>query len=645
MVTSIRFCLLMLVQAALVAGCARDFGPPAPLVTHDKLANNTPCADAGACASDACQDGYCCDRVCAQNEHCNLPGSGGTCTFNPTGTTACDAGSQCAPGNACQDGRCCDRVCASYERCDLLGTEGRCTAVPLATPCDAGSQCAPPGACVDGICCERACGACQGCSPFGRCVDAADNTDPHADCLPGGGACLACFRGACAPALRGTDPHGACGLDHVCGGEPRCFAADGGACADDADCLEGTCLNGRCLTVDLAPFFAGQMNPDATERDAPALAVSRYGALAVTFREMEATTTHTGDFFITEDSLMAGVRTRGGTWQVALVANLIDAAPDLDFESAVVFQGEQPLLLLADVSSGCGASGRTCVLQRRALSPSARPGPPTDLVPEPAFPDGGRFTRTDTAQFLAVVPGTSVVVQGVGEGVRFLEPAEDGGWSAVYRTIATPLGPRLPTRVSALQWQGEPAVLVLTSATGGTFDLVNGLLLLTREATYELSFDPQSCDIQHLTELDGRDVGGALRVTWSCSDTDPRLTFLDVTPLPDGGATQVAHPAGGFSDYRWDLVRPLADSPSLTLASEYSPQFVYGAAEVWLYGEGMTQGRLVGLAYPSVGDGEEHLRQVAATPDPDGLPQVLFNTRDLNYGGDLDKLYFLSVHR
>jgi hypothetical protein len=62
----------------------------------------TPCTGKGLCASQLCVDNVCCNTACAGAcDSCNLSGTAGTCTFNPS-TTVCNASlGLCDPAENC----------------------------------------------------------------------------------------------------------------------------------------------------------------------------------------------------------------------------------------------------------------------------------------------------------------------------------------------------------------------------------------------------------------------------------------------------------------------------------------------------------------------------------------------------------------
>jgi hypothetical protein len=219
----------------------------------DKVTNNGESdVDCGGGACAACGVGKKCnasDADCIDSAFCNA----GTCEVKKSQGQMCGGDNQCFTG-ACADAVCCDVMCAGVcNSCNVAGNVGSCTFIPAGqdpddeclgnggtdvcngaaacgkltgSACAAGVDCAS-GKCVDGVCCQSACGAaCKACSmaktgqPDGTCANVTVNTDPDNECV---GLLLCTGSGACAA--------------------PQ---ADGLACALDAECDNGHCVDGVC---------------------------------------------------------------------------------------------------------------------------------------------------------------------------------------------------------------------------------------------------------------------------------------------------------------------------------------------------------------------------------------------------------------
>ncbi len=164
-------------------------------------------------------------------------------------------------------------ACAVTASCALPGSAGRCVPRPAGAPCPEGEdEACPTGHCEDGVCCTTACaGTCYSCAtPLpGSCLLAADNTDPRSEC---GGACVACFAGACAPALLLSDPKrnqggAGCGPGEACNALGACGHANGTACAANGDCASGWCMANTCLAGldEVVPAVSGNTRAQVHE--------------------------------------------------------------------------------------------------------------------------------------------------------------------------------------------------------------------------------------------------------------------------------------------------------------------------------------------------------------------------------------------
>jgi hypothetical protein len=166
-----------------------------------KFINGETCSDGATCFSGNCVDGYCCNTSCTAGcQACDVGGSQGTCTNEPSGTSE----PATCPGTACDGSGGC-----------LLADGGMCT---LANECF-------NNFCEDTVCCENSCaGDCRGCNTTtpGSCEFHATGTDLDADCATVGESC---------------DGSGTCS----CGND---IAAVGGSCPGavcNAGCVGTTC--------------------------------------------------------------------------------------------------------------------------------------------------------------------------------------------------------------------------------------------------------------------------------------------------------------------------------------------------------------------------------------------------------------------
>jgi hypothetical protein len=171
------------------AGCAADADCPGTRRCAEGI-----CVEGDGCAADADCDG---------GRHCDA--DLGSCV------DPCDDAHPCAVGLACHDGRC---------------VEGGV--------CSADDQCLGGHLCRLGSCREVQCEANADCAD-GRCVDWTCAPAPACDCPAGWG----CVDGHCEQP--GPCDARSCPAPFRCGDDGRC-----GACAVDADCGAGRCLDGVC---------------------------------------------------------------------------------------------------------------------------------------------------------------------------------------------------------------------------------------------------------------------------------------------------------------------------------------------------------------------------------------------------------------
>ena len=208
---------------------------------------------AGACAPPTCNDGVLnqnetdvdcggnCNRNCAVGDGCRL---GGDCQTGVCGGAGCgQGGAPCCQAPSCNDG-----VRNGNELAVDCGAG--CGPCPVGTPCTADAQCelafcqqgecADPGSCVDGTQNGRETGVdCGGADcllcDLSACVQAAD-------CLNGNcalGVCISCGDGVQNGSETGVDCGGADPACRRCNTGERCGSNDD--CNVGALCIAGTC--------------------------------------------------------------------------------------------------------------------------------------------------------------------------------------------------------------------------------------------------------------------------------------------------------------------------------------------------------------------------------------------------------------------
>jgi hypothetical protein len=252
------------------------------------------CGNSGSCGTLAagiaspdpscpylCNGGADCPTSCGADTDCQSGAAciGGACQFKrPVGAT-CNLAKQCL-SNACVDGFCCDRACGGQcEACDLSGAAGHCGPIPKnTTPHGARGACAGAGLCAGA--CDGSSAACQFpgasvvCSPA-RCSAGKQTTETRCD---GFGACPALGKVDCAPyACGATTCDTACTTDAECAATAYCTSnrcvpkiPDGGVCDEDRACISGVCnASGACgptvvdAGADASPDAASEAGPDA----------------------------------------------------------------------------------------------------------------------------------------------------------------------------------------------------------------------------------------------------------------------------------------------------------------------------------------------------------------------------------------------
>jgi hypothetical protein len=228
------------------------------------------CNGTGVCGTGAalsCKEYLCntdgtCRTSCRTTADCSAgnvcSGNGGTCGKKPLGAL-CSLANECA-SNACQWGVCCDRVCTGdCMACNVAGIAGTCSAVPVGPaptgqcPVDPSNSCGNDGTCDGaGSCHLRSSGTI--CKPS-TCTAA---TETLAGVCNGAGACGVGTTQMCAPFQ--CDTNGACrqtcGVDgdcttgNVCSTLMSCGKKPPGAtCAAAAECGSNFCEQGVCCTT------------------------------------------------------------------------------------------------------------------------------------------------------------------------------------------------------------------------------------------------------------------------------------------------------------------------------------------------------------------------------------------------------------
>ena len=193
--------------------CQADDGCGAPCLDAC-LGNGQVCAEDGACLSEICTEGVCCDAACdGPCQSCVLVGAVGTCTDVTAGTD---------PAQDCGD-------------CALCDGAGACVPVPEGDdPVDW-------------------CGLCATCDGAGACTPVGDGDDPGEDC----GECQTCDgAGECRPIEAGLDPADhceetapeSCGLTGVCDGEGACAWWGPEELCGEPVCLEGIATEAATCT-------------------------------------------------------------------------------------------------------------------------------------------------------------------------------------------------------------------------------------------------------------------------------------------------------------------------------------------------------------------------------------------------------------
>lgn len=251
-------------------GCTRNddcqFDPRGPLCEKES-GRCVACLEDSHCHQGrSCDVGVCVGVACTVDADCADPKP--VCADDGRSCVECRDDAGCGEGRLCVDAVCVDAPCASDDDCKSADAprcapSGACVACLADVDCGedevcADDACAPrPGCHVDADCaghaegerCDAGTGACVPCVVDAHC-GFAQVCDAHAcraaDCqatedCPAGAVCA---DGAC-------EALGACSTDDDCAADPRvprCSAASKCvACASDADCGGGRCVNDACV--------------------------------------------------------------------------------------------------------------------------------------------------------------------------------------------------------------------------------------------------------------------------------------------------------------------------------------------------------------------------------------------------------------
>lgn len=215
---------LIVVAAALTAGCPFDSRATGPLVEIIPCAEVTECDDANPCTTDTCEGGLC---AYTNDDDAAAPDDEQECTSD-----ACVGGvvshAPSAEGAPCDGGA---RVC---------NATGQCVACSGTFGCDAGEICFEEATCVSCSDGERNGGEA-----------AIDCGGPDCQRCPDGSACAVdgdcanerCESGTCTSCVDGAQNGGETGED--CGG-PDCSRCNGEACTVGDECQSTFCADGIC---------------------------------------------------------------------------------------------------------------------------------------------------------------------------------------------------------------------------------------------------------------------------------------------------------------------------------------------------------------------------------------------------------------
>lgn len=230
-----------------------------------KSANGVSCMSNDQCASNACVDGMCCEKVCGECEKC----SAGKCAAVANGQTddSCSDTSICGKTGKCSGGQCervaagtvCGATCSGDSKVETVCSGGSCGGTGNTIPCNS-FVClpGPPATCATS--CTVATNA--GCPAGKVCVGGSQckNCDPtdNRGCTPP----LVCENDMCVMKVA---------LGGMCNAGSECVA--GAFCTDNRCCEKMTCgsceacgASGKCNPVTSAPDPDTCPNETATNK-------------------------------------------------------------------------------------------------------------------------------------------------------------------------------------------------------------------------------------------------------------------------------------------------------------------------------------------------------------------------------------------
>lgn len=598
---------ILIASTVLLFGC-REFklGAPALYPASHSCQAAEEC-ESGLCAATAEGDaglasGVCCEKECAADESCTLPGFQGYCTPRPPGT-ACQAAAEC-PGNRCLhtldgDGKpasfCCEAECAADQACDLPGHEGRCTPRPLGAKCSGKEQC-PSGFCVDDVCCKTACTeTCRTCSEGavpGVCDLALANTDARKEC----GLCGACLRGLCGPAEAGTDPNKLCGDGRVCGPGQNCGLPANEPCTVDSDCAVGACTLARCLGVSTERILVEPMVAAPAELYVRGLAVDSKGQLAFALAELIE------DRGLYYQYLRVPVRHATGAWTLPLdvpVAFQSQTITGPDLAAGVLFWNDRLYVALHQPPTGPAPRG----LHGRLFSSAFQAGPPELLAPTAAAPMAlalsvdGQNRPFATTYWWDRVSYTFQLQR---------REVHDGGAPAWTSLTPSPL----TSPAFDLVMVGGRALLATYPGAGGKVEL----RWLDEDAPADAADVPASCDSPWDLYASAwhEPAGDGLVLTLPCYDTTTAIATWRPW-LPEGQRWT-------FDTARFLIARGLDDArePLLAALAPGSDPALLDAAVAWRGADASWSSKIV---VPSRGG--TYVTSVRGTVDGDGFPVLV----------------------
>ncbi len=652
--------------ALLLFGC-RDFQLDSPAswpASHR-------CEAGWECESGVCTGGICCERTCAADELCTLPGYQGYCTPRPPGT-ACDEAEQC-PGGHCLPaksdgghlGFCCEAECPPDSPCDLPGHEGRCTPRPPGTPCEAAAQCpgghclhtadaegapvafcceadcpadsacdlpghegrcrprplgaacqgaeeCPSGFCVDGVCCESACAElCHTCSAGavkGRCGLAPPNTDARKEC----GQCGACLRGLCGPADVGEDPNGLCGPGRVCGPGQNCGLPGNEACVADAECAVGACYLSRCLAVSSERVWAEPMAPVPYRVELRGLDVDSQGRLAFAVDELD------DEGYGYAQYLHLPVRHATGAWTNAHPLPLAFqnwGTPLPDAAASLAFWNDRLYLALLQPAGGPEPTGLYGLLFSSTFQPAA----PECFAPMDEDPQGLELSVDGQGRLVATSYSWDYAASLYSFHVQRREPQSGAppAW-----TNLTPSGLASYTFDVAIV-SGRPLVVSYPNANATL-----AVRWLDATAPADETPVPATCSVTDVFARTWREAAGeALLASLLCADAKTLIATWRPWLAPGERWTLA----------KLDLTLALglahADRPLLAALAETADPAAYDAVIAWIGSDGTWTSKAVATTRPGV-----HVQSVSGLLDHEGHPALVVGTAPDEYREDQNRL-------